>query len=434
MSNNSFCHVPFSTGIIQSYVMTIAVLQMGNLISAANLTQVQTLYADILSGYNRNLLPVLDDNTTVTISANISILSINDFDEISGKLEITFWFQLEWTEERITWNSSDYGMKSSMHLPTELIWTPPIYLRESSFQISAIGMKTKLIRIYSDGKVTWDPAEVIYGTCSVNVEKFPYDTQTCILLFSPWHYIGKEITLSSGIESLQSLYFAENSEWILLPSEILSCNATETISCIQVNLKLKRRYEFYEKYLLLPLAFLAFLNKLVFFMPANSGERMSVAVTIFLSFVVFMDIINDNVPASSNPVAYIYVWVLLLMLYSLLILLFCIVSLRIYDQNKAVPVVIQKIVALLRLWCFRNMIKKTKITHLHVPSEKLRDNEEEPIKSTPFKESIETISIPHSGEVVTWTLVGKTFDIYCYFLMLIFLLIVSVNMIVIWRV
>ena len=416
--------------------MTIAVLQVGNQVSAANLTQVQTLYTDILSGYNRNLLPVLNEYTTVTISADISILTMNDFDEISGKLEMLFAFILEWTEERISWNSSDYGMKSSMHLPTELIWTPLIYLRESSFQTSAIGRTTKLIRIYSDGKVAWTIADVIYGTCSMNVEKFPYDTQICSFIFSPWLYIGKEVALMSRSETLQILYFAENSKWILLPSEIKNYNPMQTASFIQVNLKLKRRCQFYEIYILFPLAFLAFLNKLVFFMPANSGVRMSVAVTIFLSFVVFMDIINDNVPASSNPVAYIYVWVLLLMLYSLLILLLCIVSLRIYDQNKAVPVLIQKIVALLRLWCCRNTIKKikkTKITHLHVPSEKIGDNEEEPIKNKTFKEGTKAISDPYSDEVVTWTLVGKTFDIYCYLLMLIFVLSVSVNMILTWR-
>ena len=162
---------------------------------------------------------------------------------------------------------------------------------------------------------------------------------------------------------------------------------------------------------------------------------MSVAVTIFLSFIVYMNFISENVPSSSNPVAYIYNCVLYLMFYSLIIMFLCIVSLRIHDQQCAVPKWIQKIVYVMRLLFFRNRKGKTRIFDLQTSIKRLDGNSNN-CKFIEVEESTtkQNGKSPDSSadEEITWPIVGKTFDIFSYMIVLIFLVGVVIDVLVVW--
>lgn len=52
-----------------------------------------------------------------------------------------------------------------------------------------ITIMTKAI-VYSTGLVVWQPPAVYKSSCSINVEYFPYDVQTCVLKLGSWTYDG----------------------------------------------------------------------------------------------------------------------------------------------------------------------------------------------------------------------------------------------------
>ena len=419
---------------MQSIFEVFIFLQLIGQISTANVSQIQILYDDIFFGYNKDLMPVLDQTKATVVSVNFYILSINNFDEISGKMEMSIWVRFIWTDERISWNATEFGGRNLLTLPKTLLWTPTIYLRESALHISPIGANSRKLRIYSNGMVSWNPAEVIHSTCTANVKKFPYDFQTCELMFSSWDYPASDLQLVAD-ETVFESWFSENGEWILLPSKVKSRTIPGGISYMLLTINIKRRHEFYQLYLISPLLCMALLNKLVFFMPANSGERMSVAVTIFLSFIVYMNFISENVPSSSNPVAYIYNCVLYLMFYSLIIMFLCIVSLRIHDQQSAVPKWIQKIVYVMRLQFLRNRKGKTRIFDLQTSMKRLDGNSNNckiiEVEESTMKQNGKS---PESSadEEITWPIVGKTFDIFSYVIVLIFLVGVVADVLVVW--
>ena len=87
----------------------------------------------------------------------------------------------------------------------------------------------------------------------------------------------------------------------------------------------------------------------VFYMLPSSGERTSVAVMIFLAFIVYMSVLNDTVPASFNLVAYIYAILFGMVLYSSIIILLCATSLRIYDRSGVVSIQTQRAVRFMKL-------------------------------------------------------------------------------------
>ncbi|XP_046553804.1 acetylcholine receptor subunit beta-type unc-29-like [Haliotis rubra] len=70
-----------------------------------------------------------------------------------------------------------------------------------------------------------------------------------------------------------------------------------------ITINLKRRPLFYIFTILLPVVLLHFLNSFVFLLPSQSGEKTSMAVSILLSFQLFLSIIRDSLPENSLTVS-----------------------------------------------------------------------------------------------------------------------------------
>jgi hypothetical protein len=102
-------------------------------------------------------------------------------------------------------------------------------------------------------------------------------------------------------------YYVSNSEWNLdefkakinrfqyecCPEFYVDVTATITIRRLPL-------YYFYT--IICPCLWLTVLNLLVFLLPADSGDKVSLGVTVFLAFSVFMLVISEKVPVSSQSV------------------------------------------------------------------------------------------------------------------------------------
>lgn len=47
--------------------------------------------------------------------------------------------------------------------------------------------------VYHSGLVIWQPPAVYKSSCSIDVEYFPYDVQTCVLKLGSWTYDGFKV-------------------------------------------------------------------------------------------------------------------------------------------------------------------------------------------------------------------------------------------------
>lgn len=64
---------------------------------------------------------------------------------------------------------------------------------DGSYEVT---IKTKAT-VYYTGLVMWQPPAVYKSSCSIDVEFFPYDVQTCVLKLGSWTYDGFKVTLQS---------------------------------------------------------------------------------------------------------------------------------------------------------------------------------------------------------------------------------------------
>lgn len=61
--------------------------------------------------------------------------------------------------------------------------------------------------VFHSGLIIWQPPAVYKSSCSIDVEYFPYDVQTCVLKMGSWTYDGSKVQNSIYLSlSLYLLY------------------------------------------------------------------------------------------------------------------------------------------------------------------------------------------------------------------------------------
>lgn len=68
---------------------------------------------------------------------------------------------------------------------------------------------------------------------------------------------------------------------------------------ITFNITLRRKTLFYTCNLIIPCVGISFLTVLTFYLPSESGEKISLCISILLSLTVFVLLLNDLIPPTS---------------------------------------------------------------------------------------------------------------------------------------
>ena len=77
-------------------------------------------------------------------------------------------------------------------------------------------------------------------------------------------------------------------------------NFSYTFVEVRFFIELQRKPFYYVMNVVIPTVVLAILSTLTFLIPADSGEKLSMGVSVLLAFTVFMLILSDNIPQTSD--------------------------------------------------------------------------------------------------------------------------------------
>ena len=158
-----------------------------------------------------------------------------------------------------------------------------------------------------DGNVTWLSMWIFKSSCSMDVRYFPFDVQNCSLDFASWTFDGYQMNVvNNGNKGDVSNYVA-NSEWELLEFSVkrhvvvFSC-CPEPYVFMTYHIVLKRRPLFYLFNMVMPCVMITLVALLGFYMPSDSGEKISMGITTLLSMTVFLMIVAERLPPVSDVV------------------------------------------------------------------------------------------------------------------------------------
>lgn len=180
---------------------------------------------------------------------------------------------------------------------------PPPPARRADAQAPASASTNVVLR--HDGAVRWDAPAITRSSCRVDVSAFPFDAQRCGLTFGSWTHGGHQLDVRPRGAAASLADFVENVEWRVLgmPARrrVLTYGCcSEPYPDVTFTLLLRRRAAAYVCNLLLPCVLISLLAPLAFHLPADSGEKVSLGVTVLLALTVFQLILAESMPPAES--------------------------------------------------------------------------------------------------------------------------------------
>ncbi|XP_060587236.1 acetylcholine receptor subunit delta-like [Ruditapes philippinarum] len=232
------------------------------------------------------------------------------------------------------------------------VWYPKLVLTNPYTKLPDLGDDWMTIRIYNSEHTTFVPGAVFDTSCNVDVTFYPFDTQTCKLSFNVWGYVGTEVYLHPNVDEALLDYYSENGEWQLDSTRVERVGGGQVTSdSLKIIFKIKRKPMFIIVNVVLPIVFMAMINIVVFVLPAESVERVSYSVTVLLALALFMTLVEDNLPKTSEPMPILSYYLMILLILSTLMTVTTILNLSIYFKKAQVPGCLKSIFRF--VYCFR---------------------------------------------------------------------------------
>lgn len=376
------------------------------LVASYSVNDMTSLSTSLLTNYNSNLRPGADQSQTTDIAVNLFFVGLQEFSETTGLFSARLFFMISWTDERLAWTPASHNGVSSMQFSQDSIWTPQLILTNPYSNSKDFGGDKLLLTVTPNGLVRWSTLEVMESTCMVDITKFPYDRQSCAMTFTFLGYSSQQVNFKDCFLSMSNM--DKNSLWEISDQAELSRTSTNTRDLLTARFSFSRKSDPYTINIIFPMVAIAFLHITVFFLPADSGERIGFSTTIILSITVYQTIVSDSLPNSTLPsLAYILYKLFADFLISIIVHTLVVVSLSFYlrDDGNPVPEFLAK--------CTRFPKCKRRNNKLQVhPSV-------DPINMIK-KDSLETDMTSTCNEEVTsditWKDVGKAWDTIALFI------------------
>uniref|UniRef100_A0A8D2AXW1 Cholinergic receptor nicotinic alpha 3 subunit n=1 Tax=Sciurus vulgaris TaxID=55149 RepID=A0A8D2AXW1_SCIVU len=277
------------------------------------------LFERLFEDYNEIIRPVANVSDPVIIQFEVSMSQLVKVDEVNQIMETNLWLKQIWNDYKLKWNPSDYDGVEFMRVPAQKIWKPDIVLYNNAVGDFQVDDKTKALLKHT-GEVTWIPPAIFKSSCKIDVTYFPFDYQNCTMKFGSWSYDKAKIDLVLIGSSMNLKDYWESGEWAIIKApgykHDIKYNCCEEIyPDITYSLYIRRLPLFYTINLIIPCLLISFLTVLVFYLPSDCGEKVTLCISVLLSLTVFLLVITETIPSTSLVIPLIGEYLLFTMIF-----------------------------------------------------------------------------------------------------------------------
>ncbi|XP_033029723.1 neuronal acetylcholine receptor subunit beta-3 [Lacerta agilis] len=295
------------------------------------------LLRHLFQGYQKWIRPVKHSNDTIKVYFGLKISQLVDVDEKNQLMTTNVWLKQEWIDQKLCWNPEDYGGITAIRVPSESLWLPDIVLFENADGRFEGSLMTKAIVKYN-GIVVWTPPASYKSSCTMDVTFFPFDRQNCSMKFGSWTYDGNMVDLILVDENVDRTDFFDNGEWEILNAKGMKGNRRDGLYSypfITYSFVLRRLPLFYTLFLIIPCLGLSFLTVLVFYLPSDEGEKLSLSTSVLVSLTVFLLVIEEIIPSSSKVIPLIGEYLLFIMIFVTLSIIVTVFVINVHHRSSA---------------------------------------------------------------------------------------------------
>uniref|UniRef100_A0A8C6S2U3 Cholinergic receptor, nicotinic, alpha 2b (neuronal) n=1 Tax=Neogobius melanostomus TaxID=47308 RepID=A0A8C6S2U3_9GOBI len=297
------------------------------------------LFKTLFAAYNKWSRPVPNISDVVIVKFGLSIAQLIDVDEKNQMMTTNVWLKQEWNDYKLRWRPSDYDNVTSIRVPSELIWVPDIVLYNNADGEFAVTHMTKAHLFYT-GKVRWVPPAIYKSSCSIDVTFFPFDQQNCKMKFGSWTYDKAKIDLEKIENTVDLNNYWESGEWAII-NAVGTYNTKKYDCCHEIYpdityfFIIRRLPLFYTINLIIPCLLISCLTVLVFYLPSDCGEKITLCISVLLSLTVFLLLITEIIPSTSLVIPLIGEYLLFTMIFVTLSIVITVFVLNVHHRSPS---------------------------------------------------------------------------------------------------
>uniref|UniRef100_A0A3P8S979 Cholinergic receptor, nicotinic, alpha 4b n=1 Tax=Amphiprion percula TaxID=161767 RepID=A0A3P8S979_AMPPE len=310
---------------------------LNKLQSTSSTKKKKRLLQNLFVNYNKLSRPVQNTTDTVLVHFGLSIAQLIDVDEKNQMMTTNVWVKQEWNDYKLRWNPEEYENVTSIRIPSEIIWRPDIVLYNNADGDFAVTHLTKA-HLFYDGQIKWMPPAIYKSSCSIDVTFFPFDQQSCKMKFGSWTYDRAKIDLISMANDVDQMDYWESGEWVIVNAvgkyntKKYEC-CTEIYADITYYFIIRRLPLFYTINLIIPCLLISCLTVLVFYLPSQCGEKITLCISVLLSLTVFLLLITEIIPSTSLVIPLIGEYLLFTMVFVTLSIIITVFVLNVHHRS-----------------------------------------------------------------------------------------------------
>lgn len=386
--------------------------------------EMKQLKTDIFTGYSSDIIPVLNQSDVLKINITITLFGIVEVDTVRGILTLVAGAACSWYDEKLTWDPTNYGGITKTLASTDDVWVPVIAVG-NPIEFKQLKQDWTKVMVFHNGQVGMGLGTVIYTSCTFGMRYWPFDKQLCKVVYYPDDSPIEFIQFSLNTPAIYYYQAVSNSEWTLENYYGYS-EVRQGLSQVVYVLKLKRQSMFYVLTIILPLTGLFMINILVFVLPQESGERVSYSITITLALAVFLTVVADEMPRSSEPMSLMCIFILIGVCNSLFLMVITIGNMRWYHkESKTPPGTWHRALIRISKGQFRNRAQSIQHQDLETQVDQstfndLKTKDEKKVNNSLVLDQTREATYAWDSDDITWKDVSQAFDIICFWVFLIF--------------
>lgn len=258
-------------------------------------------------------------------------------DDVEQTLSYNLVTRYDWIDPFLTWDPAEYDGITQLVLEgyEEVVWYP-IFEIWTTVEAPHAGMDFEGLTflLFSNGVVTLMDERAVLSACPLNVEDFPFDSQSCVteigdLVTDTRYQIFGNVALNG--KSFQATLSSWNVKDIKVKTEYecftyaaMSRGDTEDATALKlahtvtdkdagylyggvtcnsffkITVDLERYYEPYVTMSIIPVSFVTFITFISFQLPVGGGERTGLIITALLTVVAVMFVTAEKLPDTKS--------------------------------------------------------------------------------------------------------------------------------------
>ncbi|XP_041056184.1 acetylcholine receptor subunit alpha [Carcharodon carcharias] len=298
------------------------------------------LVAKLFQNYNKVIRPVESHHQSVNITVGLQLIQLINVDEVNQIVETNVRLKQQWVDVKLRWKPADYGGVKKIRVPSSDVWLPDIVLYNNADGDFAIVHMTKVLLDYT-GKIVWTPPAIFKSYCEIIVTHFPFDQQNCSIKLGIWTYDGTRVAIFPESDRPDLSTFMESGEWVMKDYRgwkhwvYYTCCPDTPYLDITYHFVMQRLPLYFVVNVIIPCLLFSFLTGLVFYLPTDSGEKMTLSISVLLSLTVFLLVIVELIPSTSSAVPLIGKYMLFTMIFVISSIIITVVVINTHHRSPS---------------------------------------------------------------------------------------------------